>query len=82
MIIDLDIPHAKSSVASCITASLGMYILRGGANGTTEELYNNADAALYEAKKRGRNCIWLWDAADKALRPVELLPPEKNLGRR
>jgi len=82
MIIDLQIPHVKSSVAPYITASLGMYILRGGTTDTTEALYNNADMALYEAKKRGRNCIWLRDSADKILRPVELLPPEKNLGRR
>jgi diguanylate cyclase (GGDEF)-like protein len=82
MIIDLQIPHLKSSVAPYITASLGMYILRGGTADTTEDLYNNADMALYEAKKRGRNCIWLRDSVDKILRPVELLPPEKNLGRR
>jgi diguanylate cyclase (GGDEF)-like protein len=82
MIIDLQIPHVKSSVAPYITASLGMYILRGGTIGATEDLYNNADSALYEAKKRGRNCIWLRDSVDKILRPVELLPPEKNLGRR
>jgi diguanylate cyclase (GGDEF)-like protein len=82
MIIDLRIPHAKSSVAPYITASLGMYILRGGAVDSTDELYNYADTALYEAKKRGRNCIMLRDSADDILRMVEILPPGENLGRR
>jgi diguanylate cyclase (GGDEF)-like protein len=81
-IIDLKIPHEKSSVAPYVTASLGVYILRGGSADSVEDLYNNADAALYEAKKRGRNCIMLRDSADRTLRPVELLPPEKNVGRR
>jgi diguanylate cyclase (GGDEF)-like protein len=81
-IIDLRIPHEKSSVAPYVTASLGMYILRGGSSDSVEDFYNNADAALYEAKNRGRNRIMLMDSADKTLRPVELLPPEKKLGRR
>jgi diguanylate cyclase (GGDEF)-like protein len=82
MSIDLQIPHEKSSAAPCVTASLGLYILRGGSTDTTEDLYKNADAALYEAKKRGRNCIMLRDSADNTLRMVEPVPPEKNVGRR
>ncbi|MDR2740781.1 MAG: GGDEF domain-containing protein, partial [Treponema sp.] len=81
-IIDLRIPHEKSAVAPYVTASLGMYILRGGSADSIDDLYNNADAALYEAKSRGRNCIMLRDSADKTIRQVGLLPLEKNLGRR
>jgi diguanylate cyclase (GGDEF)-like protein len=81
-IIDLKIPHEKSSVAPYVTASLGVYILRGGSTDSVDDLYNNADSALYEAKKQGRNRIMLRDSADGTLRPVTLLPPGKNTGRR
>ncbi|GHT63347.1 hypothetical protein FACS1894110_00950 [Spirochaetia bacterium] len=70
MIIDLQIPHEKSPAAPYITASLGLYFLRGGSEDTAEELYAQADRALYEAKNRGRNCIMLLDSADKTLRQV------------
>jgi diguanylate cyclase (GGDEF)-like protein len=81
-IIDLQIPHEKSSVASYVTASLGVYILRGGSADSVDALYSNVDAALYAAKRHGRNCIMLQDSADKTPRLVKLLPPEKNVGRR
>jgi diguanylate cyclase (GGDEF)-like protein len=82
MIIDLQIPHERSGAAPCVTASIGLYILRGGSADSPEELYNHADQALYEAKKNGRNCIMCMNSEDKILRPVEILPPEKNIGRR
>jgi diguanylate cyclase (GGDEF)-like protein len=81
-IFDLQIPHEKSLVAPYVTASLGMYILRGGSTDSIEDFYNNTDAALYEAKRQGRNCIMLRDSADKTLRMVECQPSEKKLGRR
>jgi diguanylate cyclase (GGDEF)-like protein len=64
MILDLNIPHEKSAAAPCVTASLGLYVLRGGSPGTADDLYREADAALYEAKARGRNCIILRDSAE------------------
>jgi diguanylate cyclase (GGDEF)-like protein len=81
-IIDLQIPHEKSPVAPYVTASLGMYILRGGSTDSIEDFYDNTDATLYEAKRQGRNCIMLRDSADKTLRRVDSLPPEKKPGRR
>jgi diguanylate cyclase (GGDEF)-like protein len=81
-IIDLQIPHEKSTVAPYVTASLGLYILRGGSADSVEDLYNNTDIALYEAKNRGRNCVVLRDSADKTMRPVDILLTEKNIARR
>jgi diguanylate cyclase (GGDEF)-like protein len=82
MIIDLKIPHAWSSVAPYVTASLGLFVLRGGNADTAEDLYREADYALYEAKARGRNCIMLRDSADMSIRRVEVVSQEENLGRR
>jgi diguanylate cyclase (GGDEF)-like protein len=71
-IIDLKIQHERSSVAPYITASFGLYFMRGGSMDNKEELYNNADVALYKAKGAGRNCVMLLDSSDRVCRPVEL----------
>jgi diguanylate cyclase (GGDEF)-like protein len=76
-IIDLQIPHDKSYVAPYITASLGLYFMRGGSMDSTKELYNYADIALYCAKKAGRNCIMLLDSDGHNCRPVELRSPDE-----
>jgi diguanylate cyclase (GGDEF)-like protein len=82
MIIALQIPHERSSVAPYITASLGLYVLRGGVMDSPEDLYREADYALYRAKECGRNCIILRDSADMSTRMVKLVSQEENLGRR
>jgi diguanylate cyclase (GGDEF)-like protein len=81
-IIDLNIPHVKSTVAPYVTASLGVYFMRGGSEDTVEELYSQVDLALYEAKAQGRNRVVLLDSVDKTMRTVVLRPPEQNPGRR
>jgi diguanylate cyclase (GGDEF)-like protein len=82
MIIDLKIPHEKSNIAPYVTASFGLYILRGGSMDSVEDLYNNADTALYKAKNSGRNCIILLDSADKVMRPVGAASAEETSNRR
>ncbi|MDR2759102.1 MAG: GGDEF domain-containing protein [Spirochaetaceae bacterium] len=81
-VIDLKIPHEKSPVAPHVTVSQGVYFMRGGSEDTMEDLYSQADLALYDAKVRGRNTIVFFDSAEKTMRPVELRPPDRNLGRR
>ncbi|MDR0453041.1 MAG: GGDEF domain-containing protein [Treponema sp.] len=82
MIADLNIPHARSVAAPYVTASLGLYVLRGEVADSAEDLYREADYVLYEAKARGRNCIMLRDSGDMSLRKIEVVSQEKNLGRR
>lgn len=53
----LEIPHEKSEVGSCMTASFGLYIAENGDFTSIDELYAYADLALYEAKHQGRDCI-------------------------
>jgi diguanylate cyclase (GGDEF)-like protein len=72
LIIDLKMPHEKSKAAPYITASFGMYIMRGGTQSNAEELYRMADTALYKAKEWGRNRIVLYDSQDGNFREVSL----------
>jgi diguanylate cyclase (GGDEF)-like protein len=65
MINDLQIPHEKSDAASHVTASYGLYFLRGGSMDTVDELYQKADRAMYEAKRRGRNRIIILDSDEQ-----------------
>jgi len=56
MIIDLNIPHEKSTVAPYVTVSIGIHTARCGIPHDIKDLYNLADKALYTAKSKGRNC--------------------------
>ena len=52
----LGIPHSGSSVADCVTLSLGVATLES-AELSPEDLLQAADQALYQAKRRGRNQV-------------------------
>ncbi|HEY9734742.1 MAG TPA: PAS domain-containing protein [Trichocoleus sp.] len=58
-IAKLQIAHPNSTVSSYVTASLGIASAVPGSNGTCDELVAVADAALYQAKRRGRNRYWV-----------------------
>lgn len=51
----LKIPHTGSTVTDHITISIGISCTVKGCHTTSDKLLNNADAALYQAKKEGRN---------------------------
>lgn len=54
------IPHSKSSVSEFLTISAGIAIIeptKANIETGTLELIRTADEALYQAKKKGRNCI-------------------------
>jgi diguanylate cyclase (GGDEF)-like protein len=55
MIIDLNIPHAKSEAAPYITVSIGVHVTPCSPDNDMNELYDLADKALYTAKSSGRN---------------------------
>jgi len=56
-VVDLNIPHAFSSVADVITLSLGVATLVPQRSVTSAMLIALADAALYAAKNQGRNRV-------------------------
>jgi diguanylate cyclase (GGDEF)-like protein len=51
------LPHAASTVADCVTVSIGVVTAQPDAVSLPERLFFAADAALYEAKADGRNCV-------------------------
>jgi diguanylate cyclase (GGDEF)-like protein/PAS domain S-box-containing protein len=57
----LEIPHARNPSGQAITISLGIATMRSSGLGKdkpdAEILVMAADSALYEAKRRGRNCV-------------------------
>jgi diguanylate cyclase (GGDEF)-like protein len=54
---DLKIKNEGSKVARVVTVSIGVCSENTTLNRPAEELLNAADAALYRAKKLGRNCV-------------------------
>lgn len=53
----LGLPHAASDVAGVVTVSAGVAVVMPDKIERPEELLARADAALYEAKQAGRNCV-------------------------
>ena len=60
------IAHSKSSVAPCVTLSLGVATVVPDDQGTPELLIKCADEALYLAKSSGRNRVKVWERPKEA----------------
>lgn len=57
----LHIPHMSSQINSYITASLGVSTTKPYEEVTTsQQLLQESDLALYQAKREGRNCVKVW----------------------
>jgi diguanylate cyclase (GGDEF)-like protein/hemerythrin-like metal-binding protein len=56
-IMALGIPHTGSSVAPCVTASLGVVTVECTADGSAMDILAQVDALLYRAKASGRNRV-------------------------
>lgn len=54
---NLQLPHCASPVCSTVTVSMGLASTIPGAGETSSSLIQLADRRLYEAKRRGKNCI-------------------------
>jgi diguanylate cyclase (GGDEF)-like protein len=56
-IISLSIPHDHGSPGGSLTISLGVASMKPTFHSSSAILLNNADLALYEAKRSNRNCV-------------------------
>jgi diguanylate cyclase (GGDEF)-like protein len=54
---DLKLPHSQSKTADHVTISIGVAAYQSGSTGDATRLLKTADAALYDAKHSGRNCV-------------------------
>jgi diguanylate cyclase (GGDEF)-like protein len=54
-VIDIALPHPSSTVADCVTVSLGISARIPGPGTKPQDLIETADLLLYQAKKAGRN---------------------------
>ena len=70
-VLDLQIPHATSRVASGVTVSFGVAAIRPGLQDQPSALVEAADAALYDAKKNGRNQVAVHANAHAVPRPAQ-----------
>lgn len=59
---DMQIAHAGSDVADCVTVSIGVAAARPGTGRSLAGAIQAADEALYEAKRMGRNRVVSKDA--------------------
>ena len=55
----LQIPHPQSSISEYLTVSIGIASVVPTADQSPEDLIAAADAALYQAKRRGRDRYWI-----------------------
>jgi diguanylate cyclase (GGDEF)-like protein len=60
-VLELAIPHARSTVAEVLSISLGLACVRPEVARPMSMLYERADKALYRAKANGRNQVVQWD---------------------
>ncbi|HIJ83145.1 MAG: response regulator receiver modulated diguanylate cyclase [Magnetococcales bacterium] len=63
-VLDLQVAHAFSKVASFVTVSLGVATMIPDKDQTFARLVEKADNALYQAKNQGRNRVVLADRLD------------------
>jgi len=72
-VADARIPHARSPIGAHLTVSVGFATLVPSRERHPAELLKAADLALYEAKRRGRDCVVMGD--------VESLPRGRSRSR-
>jgi diguanylate cyclase (GGDEF)-like protein len=65
---ELQISHSSSPTAGVVTVTAGVAVVDPAIAKTSDDLLQNADSALYAAKRNGRNRIWRFDSGTGAPR--------------
>lgn len=56
-VAELKIPHADDAISKYVTVSMGVAYTYPNDKNSFQQLYEEADQALYKAKNNGRNCV-------------------------
>lgn len=75
-VLSLAIPHPKSAVSPYVTLSLGVAALIPTSGNKPAILIAQADEALYQAKKLGRNQSYLRDYSQEKVKPTGIDPKD------
>jgi diguanylate cyclase (GGDEF)-like protein len=78
-VLRYQLPHADSSTGPYVTVSVGVTVAKPGSLAAVEPLLAAADAALYQAKNRGRNQVVYADAATPGPREAPTAPAPLHL---
>lgn len=78
-ILELDIVEHGARIP--VTSSVGVAVCPGTGGTTPVELLREADEALYQAKRSGRNATWYWDQARGGPAPLEASTPPADSGK-
>ncbi len=54
--------HLHAEHSQCVTLSIGALVLKGDNGYTIKEVVKKADMALYESKKKGKNCSTIYSS--------------------
>ncbi|HEX7026340.1 MAG TPA: diguanylate cyclase [Gammaproteobacteria bacterium] len=71
---ELNIPHKTSDVSTAVTVSVGIATLAPSLVNSPLELVHNADKALYQAKRLGRNRVHVYQRILSNVSPFRLEP--------
>lgn len=79
-VMALAIVHEKSTVAPCVTISLGAASINPLKESSSSVLIEAADKALYEAKKSARNCVRIGFLGNATMDTEQIAVPKTLVG--
>ncbi|MPQ76623.1 EAL domain-containing protein [Hydrogenovibrio sp. JE_KL2] len=81
LLVDANDPVTLGSSKLGVSASIGVSFYRQGADLDADQVMRQADQAMYQAKLRGKNQIFIFEESDQIAQSADLLALEKAMER-